>query len=534
VRLVVPPFICRTRLLAVGFVAAVLIAIAAPAALAHATLDTVTPANDSVVAVIAKEVVLRFDEPVSLDLGAGIRVFGPNGRRVDRSVSRLRDLGKSVVVPMDDAGPGTYTVAWRVVSEDSHVLRGSSVFHVRTNTGAVDTATASASAQSRLGWLSRFLVLTGTIALLGLALIAKFVIGNGDRSMLCRLALFSATALVVGACLRFTVQVASASGRGLIDATGLWREAVSSTRPGAIDALRIGASVVAVLGALRWAHREGPRVVAIGALVSIATNSVGGHAWTASSRGSTVAADFVHQGAAGAWAGGLFALLVVLRVGDECRVTDERRVQYVSKFGRVALASAALLFVTGAWASYANVGSFGAFTSTGYGRLVLVKLAGFALMGTLGWINRRRLRSLVVNVPTTLRFEVVAAVIVLAFTASLVGSVPVRAGSQEPFYTRVETASMTIDVTVLPATIGTNMMHLYFYDASGNPERVDVATASISIRDIAPRRITLLPITGDHFTAGGFTLPMKGVWTLTLNTVRKGNVDTFTLEVPVK
>ena len=512
----------------VGFVAVVLSVFGVTAASAHATLETVAPANESVLAAMPTEVALRFDEPVALDLGAGIRVFGPNGQRVDRSVSRLRDLGKSVVVSLDNGGPGTYNVAWRVISEDAHVLRGSSIFHVRTKTGAVDTTSKSSPVLSWLGWLSRFAVLAAATVLLGAAIMALFVFGARDRTVLHRLVRSAGLVLVAGAALRFAVQVASASDRGLFGATGLWGEAISSTRPGALDALRVAAGVLAVVGAFRWGHREGPKLVAIGAFGSIAANSMGGHAWTASARWSTVAADIVHQGAAAAWAGGLVSLFAVFRV-----VVDGRD-GFVAKFGPVALRSATLLFVTGVWAGYVQVGSFRALTSTGYGRLVLAKMAGFALMGALGWINRRHLRSLLVGTPSTLRVELVVASIVLAVTASLVGSVPTRASSREPFYTRVETATMAIDVTVLPATVGLNTLHLYFYDASGNPDRVDVATASMSIRDIPARRIKLLPITGDHYTATGFTLPMKGVWMLTLNTIRKGRADTFNLEVSVK
>ncbi len=521
----------RRRVCAIGFVAIALILLGASTASAHASLETVAPANDSVVSVIASEVVLRFDSPVALDLGAGIRVFGPDGRRVDRSVSRLRDLDRSVAVSLDDAGAGTYTVAWRVVSEDAHVLRGSSVFHVRTKTGAVATA-VSESVPAWLAWLSRYVVLVAATLLIGASLVSTFVLGNGDRSMLRRLAVRSAALLLAGSVVRFAVQVAAASGRGLFDAMGLWGEAVSSTRPGALDALRSAAAGAALIGALRWSPRHGPKLVALGTFAAVATNSLGGHAWTAASRGTSVAADIVHQGAAGAWAGGLVALLLVLRPP---RSPAAQAGEYVSRFGRVAIVSAAFLAGTGAWAGYVQVGSFTSLTTTNYGRMVLAKLAGFAVMGGLGWMNRRRLRRAVVKATHAgLRFELLVAAMVLAVSASLVGAVPVRAGSNDPFYVRLETPSLAIDVTVVPAKTGLNTMHLYFYDAAGNPDRVDVATASLSIGDIPPRRITLLPITADHFTAAGFILPMKGLWTLTLSTGRRGTTNTFTMEVPIK
>ena len=109
---------------------------AAPA-FAHASLQTITPGDETLVPATPKEVVLRFDEAIDINLGAGIEVYGPNGSRTDRSDSTMRDLDKVVAITIDDAGPGTYTVAWRVVSEDSHVLKGSSVFHVQSRTGSV-------------------------------------------------------------------------------------------------------------------------------------------------------------------------------------------------------------------------------------------------------------------------------------------------------------------------------------------------------------------------------------------------------------
>ncbi len=517
----------RYRLVAVGFCALAITLLTVSPASAHARLETVAPANESTVSSMPTEVVLRFDEPVALDLGAGIRVFGPTGRRVDRSVSRLRDLAKAVTVSVDDAGPGSYTVAWRVVSEDSHVLRGSSVFHVRTKTGAVGITSTPPKSLAWLGWFARFLALGAATTLFGVALTAAVVLGK-EGARLRRVAMVAGVALIIGAGLRFAVQVALASGRGLLDAVGLWGDSVSSTRPGTLDAWRVAAALIALVGVVRWSKREGPRIAAVGSIAAMITNSLGGHAWTAATRAATVALDVVHQGAAAAWAGGLVALLVVLRVAPE------QTAEFVARFGRIALLSAGLLLATGAWASFVHVGSIGALMSTGYGRLVVAKFIGFGLMGPLGWTNRRRLASLVSAARSTLRLEVSVAALVLAVTASLVGAVPVQGGSRDPFYTRVETATMAVDVTVLPAKVGLNTMHLYFYDSEGNPDRVDVATARVAIADIPPRRINLLPITGDHFSAGGFTLPTKGVWTLTLNMQRQGKTESFTIEVPVK
>ncbi len=522
------------RAWSVSCAALLLVACLASAASAHASLETVAPANDSVVASVPKEVVLRFDEAIALDLGAGIRVFGPNGKRVDRSVSQLRDRKRAVAAAIDSGGSGTYTVAWRVVSEDSHVLRGSSVFHVNRRTGSVEQSTTASAAQTVIGWLARFLILAAASILLGSALLAMPSALSSHRHSLRATVVVAAALLVLGAGLRFAVQVSNASGRSLAGAVSLWGEAASSTRPGALDAFRVVGSLLAMLGAVLWMRRLGPSLAGFGAVVSIVANSLGGHSWTAwtartaSTRGGSVVADVVHQAAAAGWAGGLVGLMMVLRVGGD------QRSLFVERFGRIAALSAVLLFATGVRATYSLVGSVSLLTSTTYGRLVLLKLVGFLTMGALGWTNRRRLRSALLDRSGTLLAEALVAAVVLAVTASLVGAVPARAGSREPFYTESQMGSFVVDVTVLPATVGSNTLHLYFYDETGNPQDVDVATASIAIGDIPPRRISLVPISGDHYSAIGFSLPLKGKWILTLQAAREGRAETITLEVPIK
>ncbi len=516
------------RAWSVSCAALLLVACLASAASAHASLETVAPANDSVVASVPKEVVLRFDEAVALDLGAGIRVFGPNGKRVDRSVSQLRDRKRAVAVAIDSGGSGTYTVAWRVVSEDSHVLRGSSVFHVTTKTGSVEQSTTASAAQTVIGWLARFLILAAASILLGSALLAMPSALSAHRHSLHATVAVAAALLALGAGSRFAVQVSNASGRNLAGAVSLWGEAASSTRPGSLDALRVAGSLLALLGALLWMRRLGPSLAGFGAVVSIVANSLGGHSWTASTRGGSVVADVVHQAAAAGWAGGLVALMMVLRAGGD------QRSLFVERFGRIAALSAVLLFATGVRATYSLVGSIDLITSTTYGRLVLLKLVGFLAMGALGWTNRRRLRSVILDRSGTVVAEALVAALVLVVTASLVGAVPARAGSREPFYTESQMGSFVVDVTVLPAAVGSNILHLYFYDETGNPQDVDVATASIAIGDIPPRRISLVPVSGDHYSAIGFSLPLKGTWILTLQAAREGRAETITLEVPIK
>ncbi|HEY8547849.1 MAG TPA: copper resistance CopC family protein, partial [Acidimicrobiales bacterium] len=133
---------------------------------AHATLIETDPADDTVVDAVPDEVALRFDEPVEVVEG-GIQVVAPDGGRADEGTVDTADDGATLLVPLDDAGEGTYTVAWRVISEDSHNLTGSFVFHVGVRTGAAELEERSSTPADVTGGVGRWLAFTGAFAVVG-------------------------------------------------------------------------------------------------------------------------------------------------------------------------------------------------------------------------------------------------------------------------------------------------------------------------------------------------------------------------------
>ena len=109
---------------------------------AHAEVVEITPANNAVVAEAPGAVTVRFTEPVSLS-GGSTQVFDDTGEVIstDGSVS-----DSTVTIPLPaDLADGTYVVAWRVISADSHPISGSSVFSV----GAPSTTGPSTSTPDR-------------------------------------------------------------------------------------------------------------------------------------------------------------------------------------------------------------------------------------------------------------------------------------------------------------------------------------------------------------------------------------------------
>ena len=103
--------------------------VVAPAALAHATLVSSTPSDGAVLARAPKQVVLAFNEPVESALGS-VRVYDGGLHRVDDGATTKPEPNEVAVGVRSGLPRGTYTVAWRVISADSHPVHGAFVFSV--------------------------------------------------------------------------------------------------------------------------------------------------------------------------------------------------------------------------------------------------------------------------------------------------------------------------------------------------------------------------------------------------------------------
>jgi putative copper export protein len=168
-------------------------------------------------------------------------------------------------------------------------------------------------------------------------------------------------------------------------------------------------------------------VLALGAFPALT-----GHANAGELRALTLPADTLHVWAAGGWAGGLGLLLFLEH--QERRVhggSETVLARLVPRFSRLALGSAALLAVTGTFAAWMHVDGWGGLYSTGYGRLLLLKLGLVAGILALGALNWRRLGPLLGVEPgaapvvrKAAAIELTLMALVLAVTAVLVRTSP--------------------------------------------------------------------------------------------------------------
>ena len=113
----------------------VLLAVAS-AAHAHPKLVSATPAPNATVAKPAR-VDLRFSERLMPKFsGADLMMTGMKGMahppmKVAATAAIAADGYKLVVTPRSPLGAGTYSVAWRVVSADTHRITGTHAFAVK-------------------------------------------------------------------------------------------------------------------------------------------------------------------------------------------------------------------------------------------------------------------------------------------------------------------------------------------------------------------------------------------------------------------
>jgi putative copper export protein len=124
--------------------------------------------------------------------------------------------------------------------------------------------------------------------------------------------------------------------------------------------------------------------------------------------------DAAHVVTVGVWLGGLLCL------GPNLTPTSWLR------FSRVAVFAAPLAVLSGVGSALRRVsgGSISQIVGGDYGRLLAVKLALVALILLVGAWHRRQLRARGVPTVTSVRFELVLALMVLGVTAALTGTAP--------------------------------------------------------------------------------------------------------------
>lgn len=538
----------RTALAAALLGLVVLGAWAAPAA-AHATLVSVDPPDGARLDESPDVVRLTFSESVSAELG-GVRVLDAEGDQVQEGAARVE--GETVEVDLAPNLPdGTYVISYRVVSADGHPVRGGSMFGIGEapiDEGALGEVTTGSDDRfwEVVGAVGRGLAYAGVLlAAGGVAFLVLVHRGGPERAHLVRVVWGAAFVGALGSMVALPVQAALGTGQGpsaLFDEGVLAEVVRDGVGLGLVLALVSLVIAVSMVERQRWIALAGAAVAAS----SFATN---GHTRAGSSVTLATVADVSHLLVTAAWAGGLVLLALCLRArrdaGDD-QQTDS--IGIVGRFSNLATVTVLLVGISGAALGWIEVGSLDALTSTGYGRLLLAKVAVVAVVAAIGAYNHYRLvpaltrgkaKASLVQLRSTVRVEVFALAVVVGLTAVLVVVTPGRATTEGGVVEEVVPlgGAGSVQVTISPAQAGFNQIHLYLFDPDGRP--ADIAE-SVTLRLSLPAA-QLGPITREatragpaHFQLDGDDLAVGGTWTIeVVARVDRFTEATGTTEVPV-
>ena len=498
---------------------------------------------------------LRFDEEVS-SFADSVRVFDENAERLETgSLATPTSDSISVDLP-NDLPNGTYVVAWHVLSADSHPVRGAFAFSVGEpvgNTADIVQAVLDQEADSESVDLAlaivRYLGLALILLCVGGAVVLAYVVDPRElRSRWHWTALTAAAVLLVLDSIAWIALTGvKAAGLGLDDVFR-WSlsQDVLDTGFGRAWALRaLLAVALAAVAVVAHRRRTAPAALLLflGSAIAI-TPALSGHARLEGALG--ILSDAVHVLAAGVWAGGLafLALLLVEAGGDRWSLAATA----VPRFSLLAVASVAALGVTGLVSGFLEVRSLDALWSTTYGQLLLAKVAFLVPLVALGAYNNRitvpRLRTAAAgsrlrrSFARAIGLELALLLVVVGVTTALVAEPPAKAqaaASSGPVSREGKVGPYTYEVTIDPARVGPNSVHVYLLDRTGQLAHVDEVGLSATLPevDVGPLEFRTTPAGHGHATAVA-ELPLPGAWILQLD-VRKGDFDEWSavIDLPI-
>jgi copper transport protein len=573
--------------LLVGVLVGVLALVSAPAALAHAQLLGTSPLSGSTVAKQPSEVIFKFNQAVGGTLGA-VRVYNAQGQEVDNlDVGHPEGHQHWMGVGLKPGLPdGTYTGTYKVISADTHIVYGGLVFNIGhagaapkfTVAGLIGRGESGEATKLAFGvvraldYVSLALGIGGLVFLVWAWLPALAATAEGDEvwgeaseAFVRRLELLFAVAILLGIAvgvLGILLQGASAAGVSLwASAKGTIVDNTLESRFGEVWAARtlvwvaLG-GVLVVSRSRRCPVRACIKAAALGACMLAVTPALSGHPSVQGPRGVFFPADVIHVVGASVWVGGIACLLLALPAATR-KLEGPRRTRLLlatlARFSPLALACVIAIAITGVVQAYIDVRSFDGLLYSTYGALVIVKVVLLLALIGFGWVNRSRilpaLRRLAgrgespgrggAAARRSIRGELVVMVAVFGVTAALVSYAPPIDAASGPFSTTTSLGPAELEMTVEPARVGLNTVHIYLIDAKTGAQftatKEFTVTAKLPAKGIGPLPLKANLAGPGHYVLSSTVLSPGGTWQL-LVTDRVSEFQEYsrTVSVPIK
>jgi copper transport protein len=389
---------------------AVLLALAAPAAaFAHASIRGEYPRYRQRLHTAPTQVVIRFDQTVDV-LPNAIEVLDPDGHNLALPAHAVT---RGIAARVLRLPRGGYTVRWKALSNDGHVVSGVYTFGIGMPAPPVMDA-VGAQGPTTTEHVVRWLYFVGLALLvggLGFELLVARV--SGSRRFWWLVGVGAVGVLEVGIA-AFLLRAEDALQ--LPFSAFLYGDLspiAGGTRFGqAFTAMELGFAVVTALVFLAWLTGRRALLWAAFALgLGLASGlSLSGH--SSATRAQSVA-DWFHLCAAMLWIGGLVQLAVVARTAAAFR-----------RFSRLATVCVAVLVLAGTYLTIERFPTLSDLWTTHYGHILLIKLGlvcvallwgaahQFLVMPRLEQVGGRVGRSLLAESAVAMSVLLVAAILV--------------------------------------------------------------------------------------------------------------------------
>lgn len=425
----------------------------------HTELRSSEPAHDARLADPPSSVLLVFTTEVQLAISS-VEVRSEGGPEPSVAVGGLvhpEDSLNALRLPIVEAlQRGRYTVVWATAGPDGHRVSGRLGFWVQPTTdpaaGAVHPATPvprDGEWEGLLGQFARFLLYAGIVGVLGAvafriaALPSSLRIATGEHRGAAGATADDEEARRLQAAVR-QIAVAGSALVAVALPARLWAEAAAFPLGQGWEAVGtllyrtpwgIGwwihcASALLIATGLLVDRRKGSgalgwRMVSAAALLLPLAPLLAGHGISDSPLPLSIAATYLHIGAAAAWVGGLACLALAARSAAKRWPDAEHFIPLLGAFSRMARAAVATLIATGALKGWLHLSSPGQLLDTEWGAALLVKLGWAAAAMLVGLYNWRVVQPSLAAAPSLGRLrasvlcEVILATVAIWATAQL-------------------------------------------------------------------------------------------------------------------
>lgn len=451
-----------------GLLTFLLVGLLPARASAHPFLRRSSPAASDTLSAGPAELRLVFSEPVELRF-TRVQLAGPGGAAGSLgALSILPDSLGTVIAPVIGVlAEGGYIVRWQAAGDDGHVVRGEFAFtllprpdggeaagavpapHDPTTPGMPHPATPAGQTGFDAGSPAfvalRWVMYLGLLGIIGSVVFQGIVLGlvrrrGGEaggrlaetvRARAGGVGLAATVVLLVSVPGRLLAQSVAMHGPGAALDLSLVTGMLAHTMWGWSWLAQFGAGILGYAGFRRASRDRGGWGLATAAAVVLAfTPAFAGHAIAAERWiPAAVVADGIHVLGAAGWLGTL-AVLVLVGIPAALRMDPPDRgpaaADLVNAFSPVALVCAGAAAATGVLAAVIHLGRVADLWQSGYGRILLLKLAILSVVVGTGAFNWRKIRPALGDelgarrIRRSATIEVAVAVAVLLVTAVLV------------------------------------------------------------------------------------------------------------------